>query len=168
MSLRKIRVTLTVEIDEAWRASDRLQVYTDFGDGSIDTTKPLLSRSLETFPDDIRQTVHHEGYGDEPYGDVPYGGAEAVSSGPHGYGDDPYGDVEYGGALRHVEVDVLVPQAHGTWKFAVKAIDGAGNAQGALQEFTLFVSGTDPEPVASFAFDSYDSGDDVVTFDVTL
>lgn len=168
MSLRKLRVRLRVQLDDAWRAQDRLQVYTDWGDGTVDAAKPLLSRSIRSFPMDIRRTVHHAGYGLEPYGMTPYGGDLATPVLNSGYGFDPYGEVAYGETARYLWVDVLVPQAHGSWKFAAQAIDGAGNEQGALQDFIRFLSGDDPAPLGSFSYDSYDSGTDVVTFAVSV
>lgn len=46
----KQAVTLRVPIDVDWDAGDRLQVYSDFGSGTIDTTKPLVVRGPDMFP----------------------------------------------------------------------------------------------------------------------
>lgn len=168
MSLRGLQVDLRVELIPAWRASDRAQIYTDFGSGTIDTDNPLLKTPAALFPDDPRDRVANAGYGEEPYGRAPYGHERAVSEPLQGYGGDQYGEVIYGGQTRTVVIPVQIPQAYGSWKFAAQAVDGAGNLQGALSEFTQFVSGEDPPVLASFAFSSYDSGSDKVTFTFSL
>lgn len=168
MSLRKLALDLLVEIDPSWRPLDRLQVFTDFGTGTIDTDRPLIFRPRRIFPADSHDRVRRLGYGEEPYGLQPYGAEGAVVDRVHGYGWDPYGEVEYGGTTKHVVVPVEIPQAYGTWKFAAQTIDGAGNEQGALTEFSRFVSGENPPPLASFVYTSYDSGSDKLTFTFTV
>lgn len=168
MSLRGQRVDLRVEVDPTWRATDRIQVYTDRGTGTVDANVGLLRAPQRIFPDDQRDGVAHLGYGEEPYGKVPYSHERGVTGRDHGYGQDRYGEVGYGETVRVVIVAVDIPQAYGNWKFAAEAVDGAGNVQGALVEFTQFVSGEDPPPLASFAFSSYNGGSDKVLFSFTL
>ena len=78
----------------------------------------------------------------------------------------------YPGGANFAEITVMVPQAYGTWMFAARVEDGAENQQAALGtpsklvEVTQFVSGEEPL-TPELAYASYDSGTDVVTFNVT-
>lgn len=167
MSLSRMTVSLHIEVDPAWRTSDRLQIYTDKGTGTVDTAVELLTEPVAIFPDDARDLVEHAGYGEDPYGETPYGGEE-VAAPDGGYGEAPYGEVPYGEDPWMVIVEIQIPQAFGNWKFSAQVIDGAGNPQGALTEFTQFVSGEDPPQLASFNFASFNSGTDKVTFNVAV
>ena len=155
-------ITVRVPVNDAWDASDRLQVYTDFGSGTIDLTKPLLSRQSGLF------TGQHpaRGVGRQPVGRGRVGSGKA-SRARGGVGRTRVGRTPVGRTPPFVDLIVDVPAEFGTWKFAVGAVDRDGTVQsGGLQETSLVVSGTDPPPLASFAFDSYDGGNDQVTFDI--
>jgi len=166
MGLRQMTVRLRVPIEDGWRSTFTVQVYTDFGDGSIDTTRPLLGRRVRVFPADVQDAERNPGYGGEIYGQRVYGAGRAVDRPRRGYGFNPYGQVEYGRASRYALIDVSVPQGYGSWKFAAKVYDGAGNAQGALVEFTQFVSGENPPPLSAFSLSSYTKVTDKVVFTI--
>ena len=168
MGFRQSQVDLWIKVEDDWRAADTIQVYTDFGSGTIDEDKPLLAVRAAIFPEDFRDRVWSGGYGDNPSGEVPYGEAGATASYDEGYGADPYGDVPYGETERKIKIPVAVESAYGTWKFAARVYDGAGNPQGALVEFSQFMSGENPPPLASFAYSSYDSGTDIVSFSFSV
>jgi len=156
------RVRLRIEIDPTWRANDRLQVFTDWGTGTIDTDKPLLFRPVRIFPDDPREDVAPRPWMTERLGTAISSRARGGRSGIGEEGLWPAGGL--GAWKRYRAVEVLLPSAYGTWKFACRVIDGAGNEQGDLVEFSRFMSGEDPAPVASFAYDSFDDETDKATF----
>ena len=158
--MSKQTVLLTVAIDDSWDAGDRLQVFTDFGDGSIDLTRPLLKRTFDVFPG--QQPA--QAYGRQPYA-LGRHGDNLASRPPSGIAGTIYGTTPHGGALVAVEVPVVVPPEFGSWKFAARVVDAAGNVQSAAAaELSVLVSGTDPAPPAGFVFDSYDTPSDRVTF----
>ena len=155
---------LRVPIDDGWDAGTRLQVYADFGSGTVDTDTPLLARPFEVFPGQHAL----RGHGEQPYGRGRVGDGKAARP-VTGVGRAIYGRTPYGSAPPFVEVPVNVPAAFGQWKFAVKAVDGAGNAQSAgLNEIEAVVSGTEPPPVKSFALHSIHLITGQATFDFTL
>jgi hypothetical protein len=156
----KQTVTLRVPIDDDRDGGDRMQVYTDLGTGTVDTAKPLLSRGAEVFPG----YPPGEGLGDDPIGEYAIGDSRPplrrTGIGEEELGNDPIGE---GTAER--EIDVNVPAGFGRLKFAVEVADAYGNVQaGAAQEVTVLVSGTEPSPLRSFTFGSYDAPSDQVTF----
>jgi len=159
-----LEVTLRVPVQAGWRASDRLQVFSDVGSGSLDADNPLLTCPLAMFPNDVRSDVTHGGWGADPWGSVPWGGVEPVSPFSGGWGADPWGSVPWGGAKPFIEVRVWIGEDFADYKFAAQAIDGAGNVQGSLVEFTHLVSGENPHTLKSFALDSYDAETDTITF----
>lgn len=156
-------VVLRVPIDDAWDAGDRIQLYTDRGTGTVDTTDPLLVRPQEIFPGEIAA----RGYGVHPYG-VGRAGDFKASRPSCGIETGVYGVTPYGTAPPFVEIEVDLPAAHGAWKFAIEVIDRDGTVQaGALSEIQMVVSGTEPSPLSAFAFNNYNAGSDQVTFDFT-
>lgn len=163
-------VSLQVQIDPTWRPSDRLQIYTDSGSGTVDDSAPLLATPAEIFPDEARDLVEFGGHGSWSHGSVPHGGAISVASPDKlkGHGSWPHGSVPHGGGPAYAVIEVQIPQAFGDWKFSAEAIDGAGNVQGALSEFTQRVSGEDPLPLTSFSFSSFNIGTDTATFAVAV
>ena len=161
--MSKQTVLLKVGIPEGWDAGDRVQVYTDFGTGSVDLTKPLLARAFDVFP----REHPARSYGRQPYGRGRLGDGKAPRR-TTGIGRTIHGKTPYGTAPPLVKIPVQVPAAFGTWKFAVRVVDQAGNPQSAaLEVITAVVSGTEPPPLASFTFDSYDAETDQVIFAFT-
>lgn len=160
----KQSVTLAVPYDDAWDAGDRLQVFTDFGSGTIDVSKPLLSRAVEIFP---RQ------FPSRPLGLQPLGVGRAgdgkAGRPPGKAGRTILGVTPLGTAPPLLDVAVDAPPVFGTWKFSARCVDRYGNVQAAsLAEATVCLSATDPTPVATFTLAGYDAGTDVVTFNVTV
>jgi hypothetical protein len=165
--MAKMPVNLRVPIQSGWRWGTTLQIFTDQGDGSIDTGAPLLAVRALAFPN----VTLSKGYGYGRYGHRPYGRLPPLAPHKRGYGRHPYGHSPngYGYGAAYVEVPVYVDQGFGPYKFAAKAYDEGGNAQaGALVEFTEFVSGEDPEPLSAFAYSAYDGPSDRITCEYTL
>lgn len=159
--MSKQAVTLRVDVDDAWDAGDRLQVYTDRGSGAIDLTRPLLSRPCDLFPGQHPAKT----FGEQPFGTGRFGDFKASRT-PTGFEQTPFGIAPFGLPAPSIELTVEVEAAHGAWKFAVGAIGDDGTAQaGALQETTVVVSGTDPPPLDTFTFNSFDEPNDQVIFD---
>ena len=160
--MSKQTVTLRVPVDDDWDAEDRVQVYTDFGSGMIDMTRPLLSRQRDVFPGQH----HARGFGEQPFGVGRFSDFKAERP-VSGFEQTPFGVAPFGTPGPFVELTVDVDAAHGKWKFAVKAVDRDGTVQGgALQETSVVVSGTDPPPLARFAFNGYDGVNDQAIFDI--
>jgi hypothetical protein len=168
MTMRGQRVVLWVPIESGWRAGDVLQVFTDWGTGTIDETEPLLTRPVRIFPEDIRTTVAHPGFGEEEFASSPFGGTLATPRAEDwGFGRDVFAGVAFGDATPFVRVPVQIPADYGTWKFAAQVTDGAGNEQGELQEFSQFISSENPPPLAAFGYSGYNEETDKVTFTYT-
>ena len=154
-------ITLRVPIADTWDAGDRLQVYTNFGSGAIDTDRPLLSRPAEIFPGKWPA----KGYGRQPYGRGRHGDHRA---GRRRGGLEPttYCRTAYGRTPATMTVKVEVPADFGMYKFAATVVDRFGTVQeGSLQEIETIVSGAEPAPLKSFARAGYDGQTDIVTFD---
>jgi len=167
MGRRKVEINLQLQVHSTWRSADRVQVYTDSGTGTVDADSPLLPVARPLFPFDPLDRVAEGGYGVSPYGVAGYGGGP-VGCGQSGYGIAPYAEGPYAGSYEVAHVTVAVIPGYGDWIFAAQAIDGAGNEQGELQEFTKFLSGENPPPLSAFAYSSYDSGTDTLTFGVAV
>lgn len=160
--MAKQSVTLRVPIASGWDGRTRLQVYTNFGSGAVDTSKPLLPRPMEVFPG---QPVSR-GFGARRFGLGRFGDGKPGRGGTAVFGRQRFGKTPFGNPTPFVEVTVDVAAAFGAWKFGVKAVDRFGNVQaGGAEEVTRVVSGTDPPPLKSFAVNGYDSQVDQVTFD---
>ncbi len=159
MSLQAI--TLRVPIGDDWDGGHRVQVYTDRGSGTVDTSRPLLARPAEIFPGQLAS----KGYGMHPWGRGRFGDNKPSRPRTGVYGRQIYGVSPYGNPEPFMEVTVEVPAAFGAWKFGVEVVDRFGTVQsGGLQEIVAVVSGTDPAPVSAFAVAGYDSQTDQVTF----
>lgn len=160
----KQTVTLRVPIDDAWDAGDRVQVYTDFGSGTIDTGKPLVVRGFDIFPGQIAS----RGIGGQPIG-VGQAGSMRASRPHDGVGAGIVGITPAGAAPPFALIEVEAAAGFGLWKFAVESVDRDGQVQaGAKAELQAVVSGTEPSPLRSFAFDSHSAVTDQATFDFTL
>lgn len=159
----KQAITLRVPIHEDWDAGDRVQVFTDFGTGTVNLTKPLLPRPVSVFPGKHRA----RGLGSQPVGSGRV--KDGRASRPHrGIRTTRVGRTPVGNAEPFVALTVNVPAAFGQWKFAVRVVDAFQNVQaGGEQEIEAIVSGTDPMPLRRLDFDSYDGGSDQVTFNLT-
>jgi len=156
-------VELRIPIPDAAKAGDRVQVYTDFGSGTVDMTAPLLADPAPLFPSGSRRVQTAK--------DFPAKGA-AKSGRPAARLSETastISDFKQGSkAFRKViEVRVFVPPGYGTFRFYAQLVDAAGNVQGGtLPLIEVFLSGVNPPPVRSFALASYDSGADQLTFNV--
>lgn len=159
----KQAVTLRVPIDESWDAGASLQVFCDFGSGTIDTSKPLLRRPREVFAGQRAA----RGVGLQPVG-IGRTGDFKASRPRGGLGRTRVGVTPLGTTPPFIDVTVDVPPAFGVWKFAAQVLDRDGNPQsGPLQEISAVVSGTQPAALKSFSLFGYDAGADQVIFDFT-
>lgn len=155
------RVSLLVALNEAWDGDVRFQCYTDFGDGSVDFTKPLLARAYVVFPG---HTLG-EGIGDDPLGDAPLGDGGVALPPYWGFEDSGLADAPLGDGEAYVPLEVPIPPGYGSWKFVVRALDSAGNVQtGGDVEITAFVNGTEPPPLRDFALSDYSAGKATFSF----
>lgn len=154
-----VPVTLQLMVDPTWQVGYRVQVYSDFGGGEIDTDRPLLQRPFGLFPTDVKPA----GWGVDPFGEVPFaGGTPGAVDG--GWGREAFAEATFAESEDLIEVTVYVPDACGLHKFGVQVLDAEGNPQGELIDTEAVVSGREPAKPASFAFSSYDKPSDTVTF----
>lgn len=160
--MSKQPIQLRVPISADWDAGDRLEVFTDFGTGSLDMDTPLLSRAANPFPgEQPAKPVGLRTVGKGRVGDSRAGRART------GIGQSRVGVTPVGTTPDCIDLEVDVPAAFGPWKFGVRAVDAEGTVQaGGIQEISLVVSGTEPDPPTAFAFNNHDSGSDQVTFDL--
>ena len=162
--MSKETIRLRVPISDTWDAGDRLQVFSDFGGGEIDTDRPLLARPVEVFAGQWPA----KGLGRQPLGVGRLGDGRA-SRARTGLGKTILGVTPCGTTPPYLEVVVEVPAAFGNWKFAAAAVDRFGTVQaGSLQEVEAVVSATDPAPLQRIDLADYDGETDVVTFDLAL
>jgi hypothetical protein len=158
-------VALTIELDAAWAAAGAVQVFTNQGSGDVDTSKPLLGRARP-----IRKLVTEpRGLGRDPLGGGALGGGATGRADKLGLGEIPLGRGPLGGEVEVVTVEVAVDPGFGYYKFAARAVDPAGNAQGAaVVESDHFISSEDPPELTGLTFVSHDDGTDQCTFGFTL
>ncbi len=162
--MSKIAIKLRIPYPEDADAGDALQVYTDFGSGTIDTSKPLLASPQPLFPG---QSKRYEGIGTGVLGLHKIGGR---MSPPHGsnLGQTTLGITPTGQAPSYMDVVVLLSPAFGKFKFAAEIVDAEGNKQiAAMPVIERMVAATDPPPLESFSFASYDGMADTFTFGFT-
>ena len=155
----KQRVSLAIEVDATWRTGTRLQLYTDWGTGTIDATQPLLARAAEVWP----------GYGPSGGFAVDRFGERGFFDGlppiRRGFFDAPFALYPFCEEPAFRRLEVLLPAAYANWSFAAKAIDLVGNEQDAeLAESEALISGTQPPAVHRWAFESWDNANSQITF----
>lgn len=162
--MSKVAIKLRIPYPETADAGDALQVYTDFGSGTVDTTKPLLASPLPLFPGKIKRS---DGFGTGIMGlhrlDGRLPPMKHTSFGQTTFGVTPMGQVP-----PYVDVVVYLSPAFGKFKFAVEIVDAEGNKQiAAMPVIERMVAATDPPPLESFAYGSYDGMADTFTFNFT-
>jgi hypothetical protein len=158
--MAKQLLTLQVPIDDSYDAGDTLQVFTDFGSGTVDTSKPLLAKTLAMFP-----TKHPAaGVGRTPVGVGRLGDMRPARP-VRGIGAARTGRTPLGTAPVYLAVNVEVPAAFGKWKFAARITDRFGVVQGgALQTFESMVSGIEPPALEALTFQSVSGGQAIFGF----
>lgn len=162
--MSKVSALLTVPLVAGWDAEASLEVFTNQGSGAVDYDAPLLSVPLAT----LATVIQPAGVGADPIGAMPIGHGKAHAAGEHlGVGAIPIGDGPIGSSIEVIEVEVMVEQGFGTYKFAARVLDAAGNAQeDPPAEFELFVSGEDPPTPSGLRVEAYDDETDQCTFSV--
>ena len=157
----KIRVPYPAGAD----AGDRIQVFSDFGSGTIDLDRPLLAQPKAVFRGARKRFA---GHGTEVYGESLHGTGRQAPDPGLGHGSEIYGVTPYGTVPETMEIAVTVPPSYGAYKFSARLLDAMGNPQGAaLPEVTVFVSSVQPPGLATFAFVSLDAGARTATFGFT-
>ncbi|MEK6677002.1 MAG: hypothetical protein AABZ47_15290 [Planctomycetota bacterium] len=158
-------IALRTIIPEAWSGGTGIQVYTDFGSGTVDLNRPLLPTPYRVVDDGGRR---RSGFGHVPFGRGKFG--HGTGGRPRkGFGHTRFGHTPFGATERFFDVPVTIRPTFGPWKFKIAAVDEAGNVQGgAFVEIIRVVSGSEPPSVRSFSFSSYDSINDQMTFEVSL
>lgn len=155
MTLHHQQVLLTIDLPDEWDGGTTLQVFTDFGSGTVDFASPLLARRAQVYPGRRRAA----GYADAAWGDDSYGDFGAPLPPEEGFGEAEYGDAPYGDGERLMMLPVPIPPGYGTWKFTIRAFDEAGNQQGTISPtITAWISGTEPPPVRDFQLQGFAAG----------
>jgi hypothetical protein len=158
-------MTLRVPLPDGADAGDGVQVYTDFGGGTIDAATPLLPGPAPLFPRHVGRVERSDSYLHGVHG---WGRFASRPAHRAGHGSQIHGVSEYPPATPFVAVDVAIPPAFGTHLFEVRMVDEAGNEQAtAPVTISAMVSATAPPTIQSSAFAAYDAGGDAVTLSVT-
>jgi hypothetical protein len=159
-----VPVEIRVPVPASAKAGDRLQIYTDFGTGTVDLNQPLLVEPILLLRDATRRVQTFKDSGLK---------GEMKSGRPAPRSRERLGTLSgFASGLREfrqtVEAVVHVPAAYGPHKFAARIVDAFGNAQeGPLPEVTVFLSSLHPPGLRSFALADYDSENDRITFSVS-
>lgn len=132
---KNVRLSFLVDTEQ-YESGDYALLYSNGGTGAVDYSRPANNQHIELFPYGMVM-----GWGELPWGESPWG---------------------LGGTRIIVNHQVAVP---GTWMFALKAYDAAGNEQQGVEETEISVSLTPATPSA-LKLVSYDKAVDVIVFKV--
>jgi len=142
---------------------DAVQVYSDFGSGTIDTTRPLLPVPVPLFPG---RTTRFSGLrsvrlgrtGFAPFTPPPLRAADMASV--------IHGVTPYPPTTPYREVVVMIPPGFGDYQFQARLTDENGNEQAAnFPAITAIVSATTPPTMRRIELGGYDPVGDAVTID---
>lgn len=162
----KTTVTVRVPYPADADAGDLVQIYSDFGSGTLDLSKPLLAAPVALFAGREKRST---GLGSRPIERGVFGTQKSTPRQTATFGNTIIDRTPFGSTPDFLEVDVLIPAAYGLWKFGAQIVDEEGNAQaGAPAERAAVVAGTQPPDVARIALASFDKAANKITFDLTL
>jgi len=155
-------VRLRVVIPRQADAGDGLQIYSDFGTGTVNMSRPLLAAPAALLESTVQRS---RGYGTGAHGKAVHGMERWPRARLSGHGRENYGKDPYAVMQRVMDVSVLMPPLYALVKFAGQIVDAAGNAQGGLlPEIELFLSAEEPPTLRRFEFSEYDAENDRVSF----
>lgn len=158
--MKRSLLTLRVPVDGTWDGGTRLNVFTDYGTGVVDTSQALNADPIEVFPGQVEARP----FGRQPFG---VGRMDGLPSRTHRrFEDEILGRYAFGATPEEfIDIEVPVSASFGFWKFQVQAVDRTGTAQtDALVEVTAVVSSTQPPPPTNFVQSAYDAVNDLFTF----
>ncbi len=157
-------VTVRIPVPARADGGDALQLYSDFGSGTVDLTRPLLAKPVAVFGAYTHRTPRASRYSAQGSPRTGRPGQLMESAATQ---IDPKGGLKL--FSEYVELTVFIPPVYGWVTFAARLVDAAGNEQsGTLPEIAVFVSASDPPTLRRFDFAGYDAAADGVTFSFEL
>lgn len=133
-----VKITLQFVVPAGFRKGDYAKLFWDAGGGTIDYNTPVDNRIYELFP---------------------------AGAGIYGYGHAPWGHFPWGFGSAQITATHKVAEC-GTYKYAFKVYDSAGNPQsGDPQEISVTVD-TAPAKPAGLKKQSYNKATDALTLEV--
>lgn len=154
-----VKITLQFVVPSGFRKGDYAKLFSDAGSGTIDYDTPVDNRLYQLFP----AGAGVFGFGHAPFGRFRFGHAHAMRA--VGFGHLPFGHFPFGLASAEITA-VHQVAACGTYKYAFKVYDAAGNPQsGAPDEISVTVH-TAPAKPAGLKKQSYNKTTDVLTLEV--
>lgn len=158
-------VILDIEVEDDWTHDHELEVFTDNGTGTLEST-PILSAPLKAFGVGEAPTTWNQ----QRWNGLPWNGVAHRKQKKTRWNGWPWNAAPFlwNGLGNFIRVLVYVNQGAGEYKFGARAFDVAGNEQaGSTVEITKFVSGEQPTPLSAFTFVSYDGGSDRISWSVS-
>lgn len=151
-------VTILVPAHVDYNEGDGFDVFFDGADGTIDYGNRMNGQRVGLWPG----APMHSGHGIDGYGVLPLG--DSVWAG--GWGEQAWGHGLWGypSILRIFET---WPLEYGTYKFAVKIYDAAGNVLGAAPSEQQLLVDALPQPPSNLSKVNYDEGTDELTLGFT-
>lgn len=154
-----IKITLQFVVPAGFRKGDYAKLFSDAGDGTIDYDTPVDTRLYQLFP----AGAGIYGFGHAPFGRFRFGHGHAMRA--IGFGHLPFGHFPWGLGSAQITATHQV-SACGTYKYAFKTYDAAGNPQsGDPQEVSVTVH-TAPAKPTGLEKTSYNKTTDVLTLEV--
>lgn len=154
---------IDVGVDPSWDADTRVQLYRDNGTGTVDFGVGLMA-----VPAAVLQGLPSVVLGENTLGINTLGDNLPATRSDDPAGNMTLGTTPLGGSLPTHSIAVDLDSIYRLEKFAIKAIDRHGTFQtDAAVVTSVFVSGTDPDPMNDFSFVSYDAQTDRVRFSIS-
>ncbi|MBW2559427.1 MAG: hypothetical protein JRE40_01090 [Deltaproteobacteria bacterium] len=154
-----VKITLQFVVPAGFRKGDYAKLFWDAGGGVIDFDTPVDNRLYELFP----SGAGIYGFGHAPFGRFRFGHGHAMRA--IGFGHLPFGHFPFAYGSAQITAAHQV-SACGTYKYAFKVYDAAGNPQsGDPDEISVTVH-TAPAKPTGLKKQSYNNTTDVLTLEV--
>ena len=154
-----VRITLQFVVPAGFRKGDYAKLFSDAGGGGIDYNTPVDNRIYELFP----AGAGIYGFGHAPFGRFRFGHGHAMRA--IGFGHLPFGHFPFGLGSAQITATHKVTEC-GTYKYAFKVYDAAGNPQSGDPEEVSLTVDTAPAKPAGLKKQSYNKTTDVLTLEV--
>ncbi len=154
-----VTITLQFVVPAGFRKGDYAKLFSDAGGGTIDYNTPVDNRLYELFP----AGAGIYGFGHAPWGHFRWGHGHAMRA--VGFGHLPFGHFPFGLGSAQITATHKVAQC-GTYKYAFKVYDAAGNPQSGDPEEVSLTVDTAPAKPTGLKKQSYNKTTDVLTLEV--
>ena len=154
-----VKITIQFVVPAGFRRGDYAKLFSDAGGGTIDYDTPVDNRLYELFP----AGAGIYGFGHAPFGRFRFGHGHAMRA--IGFGHLPFGHFPWGHGSAQITATHLV-SACGTYKYAFKTFDAAGNPQSPTPKEVSLTVHTAPAKPTGLKKTSYNKTTDVLTLEV--